>query len=79
VKPHIKSDLLFRAREGTLSLDLWAQENQVLRGTLVPAFYSEAGELREIPAKFEESVKSATTALNCLACKHVHVAVARST
>jgi hypothetical protein len=79
VKPRIKSDLLFRAREGTLSLDLWAQENQALRGTLIPAFYSEAGELRELPAKFEEPVKSATAALNCLACKHVHVAVARIT
>jgi len=78
-KPKIQSLLLFRGREGTLSLDLWAQENRSLRGTITPSFYSEAGELREIPQHFEAAVRSATSALNCLACKHVHVAVARST
>jgi hypothetical protein len=78
-KPKITSALLFRGREGTLWLDLWAQENRSLRGTIAPSFYSEAGELREIPRNFEDAVKSATAALNCLACKHVHVAVARST
>jgi hypothetical protein len=77
-KPRITSVLLFRGREGTLSLDLWAPENRALRGTITPSFYSEAGELREIPRSFEDAVKSATNALNCLACKHVHVAVARS-
>ena len=39
----------------------------------------EAGELRELPARFGEAIKNASTALNCLACKHVHVAVPRST
>ncbi len=77
-KPRIVSTLVFRAREGTLSLDLWSAENHRLRGTLIPAFYSDAGELRELPAKFEDTIKRATAALNCLACKHVHVAVARS-
>lgn len=72
------SALLFRGREGTLSLDLWAPENRALRGTITPSFYSEAGELREIPKSFEDAVKSVTNALNCLACKHVHVAVTRS-
>lgn len=78
-KPMIASTLLFRGREGTLSLELWAQENRTLRGTIMPSFYSEAGELREIPRIFEDAVKSATSALNCLACKHVHIAVARNT
>jgi len=77
-KPHIASALLFRGREGTLSLDLWAPENRALRGTLTPSFHSEAGELREIPKSFEDAVKRVTNALNCLACKHVHVAVAGS-
>jgi hypothetical protein len=77
-KPTVLSSLLFRGREGTVSFDLWAQENRLLRGTITPSFYSEAGELRDIPHAFEVSVKNVTAALNCLACKHVHVAVARS-
>jgi len=75
-KPRIASTLVFRAREGTLALDLWSAENHRLRGTIIPAFNSEAGELRELPAKFDKPIKSATAALNCLACKHVHVAIA---
>jgi hypothetical protein len=78
-KPRITSALLFRGREGTISFDLWAQECRSLRGTITPSFYSEAGELRDIPLPFEVAVKNVTAALNCLACKHVHVAVARST
>lgn len=77
-KPQITSVLLFRGREGTLSLDLWAPENRTLRGTIMPSFYSDAGELREIPRSFEDAVRRATNALNCLACRHVHVAVART-
>jgi hypothetical protein len=77
-KPQIASALVFRGREGTLSLDLWAQENRLLRGTITPSFYSDAGELREIPRRFEEAAKGVTAALNCVACKHVHVAVAQT-
>lgn len=78
-KPTIASSMLFRGHEGTLSLDLWAQEHRANRGMILPSFYSEAGEIRVIPKSFEDAVKSVTNALNCLACKHVHVAVARST
>ena len=77
VKPRIASSLLFRGREGSLALDLWSKENHGLRGAIVPNFYSGSGEQRQIPIQFEDSVKSATVALNCLACKHVHIAVAR--
>ena len=76
-KPSILSTLLFRGRDGTLSMDLWSQENRALRRAVTPAFYSEAGELRDLPRGFEEAVKNVTAALNCVACKHVHVATAR--
>ncbi|WP_114210107.1 hypothetical protein [Acidisarcina polymorpha] len=78
-KPRMTSTLLFRGRDGTISFDLWAPESRSIRGTITPSFYSEAGELRDIPHSFEAAVKNVTAALNCLACKHVHVAVARST
>jgi hypothetical protein len=78
-KPQIVSTLLFRGQEGTLSLDLWTRENRTLRGAMIPSFYTDAGELRPVPHKFENAVKTVTGALNCLACKHVHVAVARNT
>jgi hypothetical protein len=78
-KPQIVSTALFRGREGTLSLDLWTPENRTLRGTVTPSFYTDAGELRLVPHKFEDAVKSVAGAVNCLACKHVHVAIARNT
>jgi len=77
-KPKISSSLLFRGREGTLSIDLWARENRRLQGTIVPSFYSEAGELRDLPPTLEKAIQGVTVAVNCLACKHTHIAVART-
>ena len=74
-KPEMVSSLLFRGREGTLGLDLLAKENLPLRGTLAPTFFSESGEMRNIPASFHEAVNIVTTALNTLASKRAHVAL----
>jgi hypothetical protein len=74
-KPVIASSLLFRGREGTLSLDLQDKENRSLRGKVAPTFFSESGELREIPSSFDEAIKIVTTALNTVVCKRAHIAL----
>lgn len=74
-KPVMASSLLFRGREGTLSLDLFATENRSLRGKISPTFFSESGEIREIPSSFDEAVKIVTAALNTVVCKRAHIAL----
>ncbi len=58
-------------------IDLWSQENRSLRGKINPCFYSDAGEARTIPAIFEAAVKGVTEGLNCVACKHAHIATSQ--
>lgn len=74
-KPRMESSLIFRGREGTLSLDLLAKENRSLRGKIAPTFFSESGEPREIPSSFDEAVKIVTAALNTVVCKRAHIAL----
>lgn len=74
-KPVIASSLLFRGREGTFSLDLQDKENRSLRGKVAPTFFSESGELRDIPSSFDEAIKIVTTALNTVVCKRAHIAL----
>ena len=73
-KPAMASSLLFRGREGTLSLDLLSEENRSLRGTIAPTFFSEAGEVREIPVSFDEAIKDITAVLNFGVSKRAHIA-----
>lgn len=74
-KPEMVSSLLFRGREGTLGLDLLAKENLSLRGKFAPTFFSESGEMRNIPVSFHEAIKIVTTAVNTLASKRAHMAL----
>ena len=56
-------------------MDLWKEENRVLRGKLAPVFYSRAGEVLPLPPPFEEAIRKTTAAVCCLGCKHTHVGV----
>ena len=73
-KPVMASSLLFRGREGTLSLDLLAKGDRSLHGTIAPTFFSESGESREIPARFDEAIKCITAVLNSGVSKRAHIA-----
>ncbi len=75
-RPVIVSTLLHRGHQGTLAIELWKEENRNLRGAIAPIFYTSAGEVRRYPARFEEAIKQATSALSCLGCKRAHIAVA---
>ena len=70
-RPALESNVLFRAHEGYLALDL-VKENKDLRGSVMPAFHSRAGEVLTVPTEFEAVVKAITRAANCRACVHSH-------
>jgi hypothetical protein len=74
-RPTLTSNLVFHGRQGTLALELWKKENEALRGSIFPVFYSSAGEARRFPEKFDEAIRKITGALSCLGCKHSHIAV----
>jgi hypothetical protein len=74
-KPVMASSLLFRGREGTLSLDLQDKQNRSLRGTISPTFFSESGEIREPPSNFDVAIKIVTAALNTVVSKRAHIAL----
>jgi hypothetical protein len=75
VRPVITSTLLFRGNHGTLAIDLWTPENKRLRGSIAPVFYTQAGEMRRYPERFDDAIRKITGTLACLGCKHTHVAV----
>jgi hypothetical protein len=78
VRPRMGAKLLFRGRQGTLAVELWKPVNKDLRGEIAPVFYTAAGEVRLLPAQFEDAVREVTGALSCVGCKHNHIATAPS-
>jgi hypothetical protein len=74
-RPSLTSSLLFRGRQGSLTIKLWEKENAPLRGTISPVFYTSGGELRRIPELFDDPVRKVTGALASVRCKRAHVAV----
>jgi hypothetical protein len=75
-RPAIATAPLFRSHQGTLAIDLWNAENKGLRGTVAPVFFTAAGEVLDMPDRFEEAIRKITGAVTCLGCKHTHIAVA---
>jgi hypothetical protein len=75
-RPAIATAPVFRGHQGTLTVELWNAENKSLRGTVAPVFYTAAGEVLDLPDRFEEAIRKITGAVACLGCKHTHIAVA---
>lgn len=71
-KPTIDSTIVFKARQGTLALDLW-DKDAASRGGICPVFYSFAGDALRIPAEFQEATLVLTAAVCCVGCHHVHL------
>jgi hypothetical protein len=70
-RPECQVEILFRGIHGRLELDLCARDkNQA--GSVVPAFFSLAGEPVVIPEKFVAAVRAATKGANCIGCSHAH-------
>ncbi len=75
-RPRIGSTMLFRGKQGTLSMELWKADHAELRGQLSPAFYTASGDMRTIPPPLEHGIRTLTGAVCCVGCKHSHVATA---
>jgi hypothetical protein len=70
-RPPLETRLLFRGLHGRLDLDLSGKDKDKA-GTVLPAFYSRAGEEVRIPKRFRQSVCAITAAVHCDGCFHCH-------
>ena len=78
-RPGIATAPLFRGHHGTLTVERSNPENKSLRGTIGPVFYTGAGEVLDLPERFNEAIRKITGAVACLGCKHTHIAVTSAT
>src|SRR6266436_7945476 len=70
-RPQSETEVLFRGIHGRVELDL-SGKDKAQAGSVVPTFYSLAGEPVAIPDKFLAVVRAATKAVNCSGCTHTH-------
>jgi len=70
-RPPLETKLLFRGIHGRLDLDLSGKDKHKA-GTVLPTFYSRAGEEVGIPKRFRQSVRAITGAVHCDGCFHCH-------
>src|SRR5271166_345110 len=70
-RPPLETRLLFRGIHGRLYLDLSGKDKDKA-GTVLPTFYSRAGEEVRIPKRFRQSVRAITGAVHCDGCFHCH-------
>src|SRR5664279_1095250 len=70
-RPPLETRLLFRGIHGRLDMDLSGKDKDKA-GTVLPTFYSRAGEEVEIPKRFRQAVSAITAAVHCDGCFHCH-------
>ena len=70
-RPALETKVLFRGIHGRLDLDLSGKDKDKA-GTVLPMFYSRAGEEVRIPKRFRQSVRAITGAVHCDGCFHCH-------
>src|SRR5664280_709356 len=70
-RPPLETMLLFRGIHGRLDLDLSGKDKEKA-GTVLPTFYSRAGEEVGLPKRFRQSVRAITAAVHCDGCFHCH-------
>jgi len=70
-RPPLETRLLFRGIHGRLDLDP-SEKDKDEAGTVLPTFYSRAGEAVRIPKRFRQSVRAITGTVHCDGCSHCH-------
>jgi len=70
-RPPLETRLLFRGIHGRVDLDLSGKDKDKA-GTLLPTFYSRAGEELRVPKRFRQAVRAITAAVHCDGCSHCH-------
>ncbi len=70
-RPALECTTIFHAQEGYLPEEL-AKGAHTNKKTMIPTFYSRAGEPMAIPAQFETVTRAVTVATRCSCCTHSH-------
>jgi hypothetical protein len=70
-RPRLIAEELFRGEHGYLGLELWGKDRD-LSGCVRPQFFTRSGEEIDLPLAFDEAIKAATSAVNCVGCVHPH-------
>ncbi|HZL67912.1 MAG TPA: hypothetical protein VFC15_12335 [Candidatus Limnocylindrales bacterium] len=70
-RPPLETRLLSRGIHGRLDLDLSGKDKDKA-GTVLPTFYSRAGEEVRIPKRFRPVVRAIVGAVHCNGCFHCH-------
>jgi hypothetical protein len=70
-RPELESTILFRGVHGRIELDL-AGKDKAQAGSVLPTFYSLAGEPIPIPKRLVGLLKAAVRGATCLRCTHSH-------
>jgi hypothetical protein len=71
-RPRLESVVMFYGRRGSLEMELWGKD-ACYRGSVVPVFYSRAGEVATLPAEFQNAAALITAAVCCIGCRHCHL------
>jgi hypothetical protein len=71
----LRSEVLFRGKQGHLSLELWGRD-RAAAGQIAPEFFTRSGERNEIPSPFVAVVKAVTRGATCIGCDQAQYAVA---
>lgn len=66
-RPQLRSEVLFRGRQGYLSLELWNRDREAA-GRIAPEFFTRAGDRNEIPHRFVAAVQAVTKGVNLVGC-----------
>jgi hypothetical protein len=70
-RPPLKSTVVFRGLNGFLEFD-FSSGARGLAESVIPQFWSRAGEALEIPTVFVAAVRAATKGACCVGCSHPH-------
>lgn len=70
-RPLLETQVLFRGVHGRLEIDL-SRRDKTQAGSVIPSFYSLAGEQVTLPEKFVALARAATHGVNCIGCSHSH-------
>jgi hypothetical protein len=74
-RPPLENRILFRGVNGLVDLELLRAGADLAGRSVMPEFWSRAGEVLGIPAVFAAAVGSATKGVSCVGCSHSHYLV----
>jgi len=74
-RPPLENRVLFRGVNGLVDLELLRAGRALAGRSVMPEFWSRAGEMLGIPAVFAAAVGAATKGVSCVGCSHSHYLV----